>query len=476
VQFLELGRTRNDVSSDSTTFDTGGNATHIGTNQPGRYPLHTHYLIGPRTIPANGYQFTLIGNVLDGGPDEHNLRWGLNIHASHYGLIQDNIVYNTAGAGIVTQDGSEAFNVFDHNFVVKTHGQGRGYKSASGGDAFWCHGVKNYLRNNVAADAEEDGYTLFMQISGSSEVPFASPLQIPAFQGADPSLTAEGITVHPNAIPILEFTNNEVYGPGERGLNIWDLALDIGTNDNGSSESVVRDFKVWHLHYNVGHAVFAYNAHWLTVEGLVVRGDTRNLNPQKALKFQVPRGAGFINTRRAQGNIIRNADIQGYLTGIDVPDNLGGMDNQPGSLTVEDSYILAHVGMEIRIPLETRKSTDRQVIVRNVLFEPLPVVSAVDGPFTAIFMHNTESTNTKYTYLRHDEVLVYDYNQIPRNDFQVFYLEQHPNTVLPAHEAPVPGITNKQAWTQYGIAIGGEVAPCLNTTSHPEIHGFTCPQ
>jgi hypothetical protein len=47
------------------------------------------------------------------------LKWGLTIHGSHDGLIKDNIVLNYTGSGIVTEDGSESHNVFDHNFVVQ---------------------------------------------------------------------------------------------------------------------------------------------------------------------------------------------------------------------------------------------------------------------------------------------------------------------------------------------------------------------
>ena len=38
----------------------------------------------PRTTPANGYQFTLVGNAVDGSP-----KWGITVHRSHYGLVQD---------------------------------------------------------------------------------------------------------------------------------------------------------------------------------------------------------------------------------------------------------------------------------------------------------------------------------------------------------------------------------------------------
>ena len=55
---------------------------------------------------------------------EGSPKWGPTIHGTHYGIVQDSVVYNVAGAGIVTEDGSESGNVFDHNFVVAAWGTG----------------------------------------------------------------------------------------------------------------------------------------------------------------------------------------------------------------------------------------------------------------------------------------------------------------------------------------------------------------
>ena len=47
------------------------------SNQIGRYPVHFHHLSGPVTTPANGYQYTFVGNAVDGGSTDHRKRWGL---------------------------------------------------------------------------------------------------------------------------------------------------------------------------------------------------------------------------------------------------------------------------------------------------------------------------------------------------------------------------------------------------------------
>ena len=106
VLFKDLGRT--------TYLPLNATTNHIG-----RYPIHVHHLSGPLPTPANGYQFTLLGNAVDGGSIETKFKWGITVHGSHYGLIQDNVVYNYNGAAVATEDGSESFNVFDHNFALR---------------------------------------------------------------------------------------------------------------------------------------------------------------------------------------------------------------------------------------------------------------------------------------------------------------------------------------------------------------------
>src|SRR5262245_61571798 len=205
VEFREHGRTRLGILT-HTEFDTQGRVARMGTNQIGRYAVHFHHDFGPTRTPSSGYQFTLVGNAVDG-----STKWGITIHRSHYGLIQDNVVYNSRGAGIVTEDGSESFNVFDHNFSLKTAGSrdaagGNGYSSTlpnPGGDgsAFWFRGPNNYIRNNVAAMAEESGFGL--------PVTALDTVRIPRFKGADTSVAGESVALDTTHAPVLEFANNE---------------------------------------------------------------------------------------------------------------------------------------------------------------------------------------------------------------------------------------------------------------------------
>ena len=151
-----------DVDIRYALFKDLGRTTYLPlnatTNHIGRYPIHMHHLSGPTVTPANGYQFTLLGNAVDGSSIETKFKWGITVHGSHYGSIKDNVVYNYNGAAIATEDGSESFNEFDHNFVMRGIGEpdepGVQARMAMGteGVGFWFRGPNNFVRNNVAAN------------------------------------------------------------------------------------------------------------------------------------------------------------------------------------------------------------------------------------------------------------------------------------------------------------------------------------
>ncbi len=68
-----------------------------------------------------------------------------------------------------------------------------------------------------------------------------------------------------------------------------------------------------------------------------------------------------------------------------------------------------------------------------------------------------------------DEVVVYNYNGVPGDSFQVYYEQQHADFVVPPTGSgitgsPAAGLTNQQNWNQFRIALAGAVAPASATT------------
>jgi hypothetical protein len=111
VALVGMGRTTT-AKLHSTARDDQGNLVQIGTNQIGRYAWHHHHLLGKR---ANGlpYQFRFEHCAIDGSP-----KWGVAVHGSHFGIVNDCAVYNAAGCGIVTEDPWVYGNKITNNIVI----------------------------------------------------------------------------------------------------------------------------------------------------------------------------------------------------------------------------------------------------------------------------------------------------------------------------------------------------------------------
>ena len=73
------------------------------------------------------------------------------------------------------------------------------------------------------------------------------------------------------------------------------------------------------------------------------------------------------------------------------------------------------------------------------------------------------------------------YQGDPQRHFRIFYTAQAPNAPAPPPNphgipggCPAAGLTNQQCWDTYKKATAMELAPCTDTTTHPEILGFVC--
>jgi PKD repeat protein len=415
--FCELGRTTA-TNEDDTTFDSNGNVTHIGTNEGDRTPMTAHNLIGPTTAQADGYQFTFVGNVVDdnGSRAESNQThlWGIVLNNSHYGLIQNNVVYNVAGAGIGTENGNETGNVFDHNFVLRVTGSGGRTAQWLRGDGYWFHNPDNVITNNFASDINGgawDNYAYGFDV----DVTYVGTQTVPVSQGADPAVN--GRSVNENALPLRQFSNNQVYGATLDGMAYWWL----GTNWETplASAGTIQSLVVWHQTF---HGVFGYESNNLTIDGFVGRGDiaetTNAYNYSDGLYF------GDYMTR---GAIVENADIQNEATGINVPESMGH--NLSGStFTLENSYLDNVTDVNIGGINSSNGGAGlapRTTIIQNVQFaHPAGV-----NPSWLFDISMDDSMNSDpgfYNRTVADLVYVYSYNGNPNDKFQVFYSDRSP--------------------------------------------------
>jgi G8 domain len=415
ARFLQLGRT--------TTAPLDNTNNHIG-----RYSMHLHHLMGPQMPPPSGYQFTLIGNSIDGGSASNTLKWGVAIHDSHYGLIQDNVGYNYGGGHFTFEDGSESYNVVDHNFAMRSNGTGNRLAEGTEGTGFWFRGPNNLIRNNVAANLWGDqleaayGFKFFMYYLGT--------INVPNFPGADTSIAGQYTTEDGNKLPILEFSDNEVYGAAQ-GLTYWWINTFDVTPYASAQETVIKNLHIWHV-YNVG--VYHYPAVRVTFDGLVIRG--------KDPSTSACCGRGWHGEDYpATDIVIRNADIQGMLTGVKI--SRVGL----GPQTIENSY-LRNVS---NVDIPTLGSSNgggwippRLTILRNLSFAVWP-----GNPLRTIIMDWDPQGGGFANTTQRDEVKIYQYQGNAADNFQTYYTVQATQNVA------------------------GGLAPCAAT--RPEIQGLVCP-
>ena len=413
VEVREMGRTRMGVL-DNTEFNTQGAVAKLGTNQIGRYAIHFHHNFGPKQTPASGYQFMLVGNAIDGAP-----KWGVTVHNSHYGLVKDNVAYNTHGAGIVTEDGTESNNVFDHNFALRSAGSGEfaprsGYGGAApdpGGEGagFWFRGPNNYIRNNVASNGDVFGFGLAAGALGN--------VRIPAFKGGDTSKSEETKLVDTTEMPVLEFVNNEAYGAIQSGVA-------LGWN------AEIKNFRVWN---SSRHGVTATPTDKLTIDTFTVRGDKSAL----ANEFESPAGL-WVGDYVAKSITVRNANVQGMRTGVTSP--FFNTDQKPepgrgdGSMTIENGYFRDYAGVVVGTAYRISSTTDRPVkvaTVRSSVFEPMSGVSSGMFPPAAISMNFRMAPGDTQP---RDPIFVQDFNKKSGDNFKVYYSLEAPNNVAPCNE------------------------------------------
>ena len=409
--FKDMGRTKIGVL-DNAQWNADGTIRSVGTNQIGRYSIHFHHSFGPTTTPASGYQFTLIGNAVDDAS-----KWGITVHNSHYGLVRENVVYNSRGAGIVTEDGTESFNVFERNFAIRSEGSGEfaprsGYGGATNdpggeGAGFWLRGPNNILRDNVAANVDVFGYGIAAGSLGMAP--------IPRFKGADTSKAGEFDLVDTTETPVMEFTGNEAYGAIQTGVAIgWNATL--------------TSTRVWHTSR---HALTAFPADRLVVDDFIGRGDPAVLQGQ----FENPTGIWFTNYA-AKTVTVRNANIQGMRVGVASP-FFAKTDLEPGRgdgiATIENSYFRDYVGVAVATAYSPSATTAavKKAVIRNTEFASMPDVPAAISMNYGMSAGDTE---------RRDPVVVYDFNRKPGDTFRVFYSHQVPASAAPACNAARPEI------------------------------------
>ena len=233
-------------------FSTGGISyarfAHLGKEGVlGRYPIHFHLV--EDTMRGSG----VIGAAI---VDSHN-RW-VTIHGTQYLLVRDCVGYRSIGHGFFMEDGSEVYNLLDRNLGVQAVSGKPLPKQVLGfdpndGAAFWWSNGRNSLTRNVSCENEEYGFRYDSQSTRS----FDSRIAVRTPAGGD-----EKIDIR--TLPFYRFEANEAHSEGLYGMvfagnnqrgdpisKSEDFARIDRTGPGTRHPHIIRDARIWHVHYGL---------------------------------------------------------------------------------------------------------------------------------------------------------------------------------------------------------------------------------
>jgi len=238
----------------------------------GRYAIHFHLV-----------RDTMRGASIIGASvwDSDN-RW-ITIHGTDYLVVRDCIGYQSKGHGFFMEDGTESFNVLDHNLAVQAC-VARPLPlqvlpfDRNDGAGFWWANCGNTFTRNVAAECDEYGY----RFEAVDSPEFSTTMSVPQPDGTR-------VPKDIRTIPFVRFEGNEAHCQRRHSFNLGgvDSSLNLsvaGVGGDAHHPLIVRDCKAWNVHWCIhSHSPFfmidgltAFNCEYglwrMNYEGSAIRG------------------------------------------------------------------------------------------------------------------------------------------------------------------------------------------------------------
>ncbi|XP_047483519.1 fibrocystin-L-like isoform X2 [Penaeus chinensis] len=184
--------------------------------QIGRYPLHFHMLGRVHRSYVRGCSV------------HHTYNRAITVHATSGLTVGSNVLFNTFGHAIFTEDGNEEDNVFEYNLAVFTRLSSSLLTADLTPASFWIVNPNNLVRHNAAAGGTHFGFWYRLESS--------------------PSGPSAGSDHCPNKAPVAGFYNNSAHSMGRYGL--WVFSNDgyfPKTDKCGHEDTVARweNFTAW---------------------------------------------------------------------------------------------------------------------------------------------------------------------------------------------------------------------------------------
>ncbi len=239
------------------------------TGHLGRYPLHFH-LCGDsmRGTSVVGASIWDSGNRF------------LTVHGTDYLVVRDCVGYDSVGHGFFLEDGTEQYNVFDHNLAIQAmHGHKLPQQilafDPNDGAGFWWANSRNTFTYNDAVECDQYGYRFEAEPAGVN-----SKLSV---RQRDGTRAVEDV----RTLPFVRFEGNEAHSQRRFALNLGGYRIVAGNDaylpgkgpgqgqavgvdkgqtmigdvggayTDGRHPFVVRDFRAWTTQW-VFHSAAAY--------------------------------------------------------------------------------------------------------------------------------------------------------------------------------------------------------------------------
>ncbi|HYR58041.1 MAG TPA: right-handed parallel beta-helix repeat-containing protein, partial [Chthoniobacteraceae bacterium] len=213
----------------------------------GRYSIHFHLvrdtMRGASVIGAS---------IWDSGN-----RW-ITIHGTDYLVVRDCVGYRSVGHGFFLEDGTEVFNVLDHNLAVQAMGgkplpkQVLPFDHNDGAGFWWANSLNTFTRN-VAAECDEYGY----RFDATATPDFSLTLNVP-----QPDGTRRATDIR--TLPFVRFDDNESHCQRRHAFNFGGFGAEPrSAQDKGEKAGVagvgpdvrhpfvVRNYKAWDVHWAI---------------------------------------------------------------------------------------------------------------------------------------------------------------------------------------------------------------------------------
>jgi hypothetical protein len=427
--FYKLGRTNKLVPiNDSVVNASWQLQAGTGTNQRARYAVHFH-----RTgIVEDGTSAKISGSAVVDSPG-----WGFVNHSSYVDMT-GNVAFDVHGAAFATEVGDE-IGSFVGNIAIGSRGSGEQVESRLNlqdfghqGDGFWLQGPGVTVTGNVAAGNEGNAFMMFARglVEGGVRKKFLSA-NLP-----DPSIAGGASEIDIEFVPMFEFNNNVGYASA-MGLAIW-YHLRGATH---SVKGVFEDSLFWNNDFGVD---LSYTQQTILRDLTIVR-----------VPNYTDGGLGIKINIVTKNINYDNLRVTGYYRGIALPRQGYGIVNGGFYQNYEDFLI------------ETGYTPDRYVLFTGALQMSSLVMS-----------RRFEPINGSTSHIFNSDVVMFNFGSYVNR--RVYYPQQAATSIpfsIPG-EAGVPaayiGLTAQQLWNQYGLAVGGTLAPA-NAISIPGLLGLLGP-